>query len=162
PHTPCAEAPHAERAGYCSSVGLEDSIHRTQAILDARQKQLNEQARALESEQAEWDDRRAEMEEERRTQSAAVEELQRKERELAAQRLDLEQREQILREAQTTAINSAHANQQEELSSVKRELGELRQQLHQGSQCRDRLVAHQAALRTAARKLQARKRQFEA
>jgi chromosome segregation ATPase len=164
-----------QRQQGTDSVGLEDTTHPTEpgvgAIgkeergrsLDARQKQLDEQARALERERSEWDRRRKEIEQESHRQTSAFDELRRKERELAALRLDLERREQALRQERENGQGSATKRQQEELAAVQRELAELRRQLlADDQQRRDRLAGHRAALRTAARKLQARKRQFEA
>jgi chromosome segregation ATPase len=130
--------------------------------LDVRQKHLDEQARALEQERSEWDRRRSEIEQEAHRQTTAFEELRRKEREVAALRLDLERREQALRQERENSQGSAAARHQDELAAVQRELAELRRQLLADfQQRRDRLAGHRAALRTAARKLQARKRQFE-
>ncbi|HMF14889.1 MAG TPA: hypothetical protein VKE94_21385, partial [Gemmataceae bacterium] len=131
-------------ASGSNATGMEEFAR----SLDARQKQLDEQARALERERSDWDRRRDEIEQEAHRQATASEEVRVKERELAALRLDLERREQVLRQERENSQGSAEARHQDELAAVQRELAELRRQLLADfQQRRDRLAGHRAALR---------------
>jgi hypothetical protein len=95
-------------------------------------------------------------------QAPLLEAMRQKEKELAAARLDLETREATWRQERERIEQLKNVTQSEQAVAAHRELAELRQQLLESfQQRRDRLLAHQGALRHAARKLQARKRQFE-
>src|SRR5262249_9414862 len=98
--------------------------------------------------------------------------LREREEKLAEVRAELEHREETLREERNDlavqrneiAERTAQlAKQAEELNGVRREMDELRQQLYQRyRKGRDRLAGLQESVRRAARRLQERKRQFEA
>lgn len=90
---------------------------------------------------------------------------QRKQLEEQARALETERESWLQRRAEIEAQNpqQATAGSGSDWATVQRELAELRQQLFQDyQQRRDRLATHQAALRRAAHKLQARKQQLDA
>jgi hypothetical protein len=126
--------------------------------LAQRQQQLEEQVQELETDRAIWYRRREEMEQECRVEAAARVDLERREQALRQEREALGRQRGEL-EARTAPL----FRQQEELAGIQRELAELRQQLYDRyQQRRDRLAAHHESIRRAARKLQQRKRLFEA
>jgi chromosome segregation ATPase len=113
--------------------------HATDAEIAAREHELDELARALDAQRQQLAEKAKQLDTER------AEWLQ--------HRAELE--EQYRKQPPTKS--------QDEWSTVQRELAELRQELSQDyQQRRDRLVAQLAALRRAARKLQARKQQIDA
>jgi chromosome segregation ATPase len=126
--------------------------------LTHRQQQLDEQVQELETDRAIWYRRLEEMEQEARVEAGARGELVRREQALRQEREALSRQRGEL-EARTAPL----FRQQESLAGIQRELAELRQQLYDRyQQRRDRLAAHHESIRRAARKLQVRKRQFEA
>jgi hypothetical protein len=123
------------------SVGFENSTHPTPAVLESRQKQLDEQMRSLEADRAEWDHRcHAEREQESARQAALqarVNELEAERRaladclqvrdsDLAAKTADTEQRERKLIE-ERVALEKAQAQHRDDLVRLDRLQGSLEQ-----------------------------------
>jgi len=137
-----------------------------------RQKQLEEQGRDLETDRVIWYRRREEIERECRQLQEAAEQAQQRsqdrERELAQARADLEQREEALererdRLAQQQRDLEALSRQKDQMDTVRTELTTLRQRLYERyRERRDRLSGLQEAVRTAAQKVQERKRAVDA
>jgi chromosome segregation ATPase len=138
----------------------------------ARQKQLDEQSRDLETDRVIWYRRREEIERECRqlqeTAEQAQQRLQDKERELAQARADLEQREEALererdRLAQRDRDLETLSRQKDQMDTVRTELTTVRQGLYERyRERRDRLAGLQEAVRAAAQKVQERKRAVDA
>jgi chromosome segregation ATPase len=132
--------------------------------LTARSAQLQDQMRAFATERAAWETRRAEMEAEYRSQTEALEEtsqrLRRLESELAAARVSLDAREQAWRERQerSGANGEKTARQAEELLAWRKDLEQLKHQLHERfRQKRERLAKMGKAVRRAALRVQVQK-----
>lgn len=156
---PKGDAALAVTAPSGPTTGQVESLHRLKQELDARQRQLEEQAQELETDRVLWYRRREEIERECQQLGDTARQPR-----ASADASDLERREVALRQEREAleARAGEAARGEEALAVLKRELADLRQDLYDRyQQRRDRLHAFHAAIRRAGRKLQVRKRQFE-
>ncbi|MGH9640268.1 MAG: hypothetical protein ACRD3Y_09420, partial [Bryobacteraceae bacterium] len=146
------------------------------SALGEREQKLKEQQEQLETDRVLWHRRRDEIETECRQRAEGlqqvVQRLQRQEQELTTARAALEERERAWkaeheelgrRQHEIAALDEETRKHSEEGASVRRELGEIRQQLYQRyHERRERLIKQQQAIHKAARRLQQRKQRLEA
>src|SRR5208283_1236947 len=144
--------------------------------LDERQRQLEEQARELETDRIIWYHRRQEIEQECKQQSEAAEtvgkEVRERERALSARARDLEQQHAALEE-EKQQLAQQHADLETRQAALRTQEVELErsgqavavqraQQDDRYRQRRDRLAGLQEAVQRAARKVQEDKRALDA
>ena len=142
--------------------------------LEARQKEIEDQARELETDRVIWYRRREEIEKECRQQQEAAAALseQLEGTELTRAHAELEQREEAIErerdrlaqlQRELATREEAVTRQRQEQDTVRQELATIRQQLYDRyRERRDRLAGLQEAVNKAARKVQERKQDLDA
>lgn len=136
------------------------ALEKLSVELEKRQRDVEEQATALEVERAQWNERRREIEKEIALGSTA-----KKPGRHDAAHEDLQEREEALaRQAAEVQAKAAELEKQkQELAGMRQELADIRKQLYERYQeRRDRLSGLQEAVNRAAQKVQERKRQLDA
>jgi chromosome segregation ATPase len=159
-----ATAPAAQASPACPAIDMA-ALEERACELDARQRQLQEQTEALESDRVIWYGRRHQIEHEQRL-------LQELQRDFADASAKLRQREEAVQQAQELMDRQRQdlqpdkdklAAEQQQIEQVRKELSGLRQELYDRyRERRDRVAGLQEAVNRAAEKVQERKRQLDA